>query len=106
MEVVLVLDETGHVTSAKPRGAPPKALASLLRRTMIMMEAGTFTVRGGLSGAGTEILEVRATVSEVSAEESASPYSLGNPDPGTASFTQQNGRHVEVKVRVIRVEDR
>jgi hypothetical protein len=109
LEVVVHVDAAGHVSGAEPRGAsPPKALVSLVRRTMVLLEASTFAVHGGEVGEGTEILEIRAAVSQVAVDPSSEggPLSLDNHEPGTAGFTQANGRHVEVKVRVLKVEGR
>jgi len=107
------VDETGHITSAEPRGdSPPKALASLLRRTVPMLQAGTFAVREGGVSEGTETLELRAVVTEVGIPSGDSAdtsdrlswkYDRGR---GKAGFTQLNGRHVEISVRVLRVESR
>jgi hypothetical protein len=84
-----------------------------VRRTLPLLQAGTFAVRDGAVGEGTEILELHAVVSEV-------PVAADDPGPigrgglsfeyargrGKAAFTQANGRHVEVTVKVLRVEPR
>jgi hypothetical protein len=73
----------------------------LLRRTMVMLEAGTFAVRGGEVSEGTEILELRATISDA-----ADPSDLlaSDVEHGKAAFTQPTGRHVDVTVKVLRIE--
>ena len=107
LEVAIHIDETGHITGADPRGVDaPKALVSLLRRTLALLQAGIFAVRPGGVGEGTEILELRARVSDAEAGEGvatglAHEYAQGR---GKAAFTQASGRHVEVAVRVARVE--
>jgi len=67
-------------------------------------------VREGGVGEGTEILELRARISDAAAagdsETGASSrlafeYAGGR---GKAGFTQASGRHVEVSVRVARIE--
>jgi hypothetical protein len=106
MEVEIEVDDTGHITRAEPRtsahspNAPPQALLHVLRRTIPLLEAGTFAVKKGKVGAGTEVIELRATVTEVA----NATDTLSNDDPRTASFTQPTGRHVEVSVTVLRVD--
>jgi len=109
LTAVIHVDEGGHVSSAEPRGLdPPKPLVSLLRRTVPLLEAGTFAIRGGEVAAGDEVLEIRATVGEAAEGAGAgSPVSLSHDaEKGTAAFTQANGRHVEVAVRVVRIDAR
>ncbi len=110
LTAVVHVDEGGHVTSAEPRGLDrPKPLVSLVRRTIPLLEAGTFAIRDGAVTAGDEVLEIRATVSQVDADGvgAGSPVSLSHdPDKGTAAFTQANGRHVDVAVRVLHVDAR
>ena len=110
LEVVVHIDESGHISGAEPRGAvQPRALVNILRRTIPLLQAGTFAVREGATAAGDEILELSATVSDASDASDASgapnqlafEYARGK---GKARFTQSSGRHVEVGVRVVRIE--
>jgi hypothetical protein len=104
LELAIHVDEGGHITSAEPQGrSRPKALLSLVRRTVVLLQAGTFAVRAGAVGEGTEILELRAMVSDVPdpADKLAS-----DTERGKAEFTQATGRHVEVTVKVLRIEAR
>jgi hypothetical protein len=110
LEVEIDVDDAGHITRAEPRApthgahgpdAPPQALVHVLRRTIPLLEAGTFAVTRGKVSAGTEVLALRATVSEV-----ANPTDELSNDPRTASFTQPSGRHVEVSVTVLRTSVR
>ena len=107
LEIAIHVDETGHITGAEPRGVdPPRALVSLVRRTLPMLQAGTFAVREGGVTEGTEILELRARVSDAGdapggSSRLAFEYAHGH---GKAGFTQVTGRHVEVSVRVAKVE--
>ena len=107
LEVAVHVDAAGHISGAEPRGDhPPRALLSLLRRTLPLLQAGTFAVRGGDLGAGTEILELRAQISDAPAGEDAPgrlAFAYGG-GRGKAGFTQASGRHVEVSVRVVGVE--
>lgn len=101
------VDATGHVTSAEPAAEDaPKALVSLLKRTLPMLQGGTFAVQGGAVTAGTETLELRATVRAEAPESDtrddlAFSYSSGR---GKASFAGAGGHHVDVAVRVLGVE--
>src|SRR5205814_124493 len=66
MEIAVHVDGSGHIASAEPRGHdPPKALVSLVRRTMVLLEAGTFAVRAGAVSEGTEIIELRASIRDM-----------------------------------------
>ena len=107
LEVVVHIDESGHITGAEPRGAvQPRALVNILRRTIPLLQAGTFAVREGATAAGDEILELSATVSDAS-DTSGAPNQLAFEyarGKGKARFTQSSGRHVEVGVRVVRIE--
>ena len=107
LEVAVHIDGSGHVTSAEPRGAqPPRALVSLVRRTLLLIQAGTFAV-GGDSGGSTSIFELRAVVRAAAADgnddQDVGKYEQGR---GTAEFTQATGRHVAVTVKMLRVEPR
>lgn len=108
LEAAVHVDADGHITSAEPRGAvQPKALLNVLRRTIPMLQAGTFAVREGGTGEGTEILELGARVSEAESADDGSPNQLAfeyGRGRGKARFTQSSGRRVEISVRVIRIE--
>jgi hypothetical protein len=110
LEAVIRVDETGHIASAEPRApGASKALVSLLRRTIPLLEAGTFALRDGAVTAGTEVLEVRATVTDLppGADEPGGAITLSHDyERGRAAFTQANGRHVEVTLKALRVESR
>lgn len=109
LEVAVHIDGDGHIASAEPRGTvQPKALVNVLRRTLPLLQAGTFAVRDGATSEGTEILELAATVRDASADEDPSApsqlafeYARGR---GKARFTQSSGRHVEIAVRVVKIE--
>jgi len=108
LEIAIRVDDTGHIRSAEPRGVdPPRALVNVLRRTVALLEAGTFAVRPGGVGEGTEIIELRARISDTEATAEGIPSGLANEyagGRGKAWFTQTTGRHVEVFVRVAKVE--
>jgi hypothetical protein len=107
VEVAVAVDESGHVTGAEPRGVdPPKVLVGLVRRTLPLLQAGTFAIQGGAVGAGVQIVKIGAAVREVGPDEPnglAFEYERGR---GKASFSRGSGRRVEVSVRMLRVEPR
>ncbi len=114
LEVAVHIDGAGHITSAEPRGAAPhRALVSLVRRTVLLIQAGTFAVGSGDAAGSTSIFELRAAVREAAPDgkddQDAGEYRDGR---GTASFTQvarapgTSGRHVDVTVKLLRVEPR
>jgi hypothetical protein len=110
MEIAVHVDESGHITSAEPRGHdPPKALASLLRRTIVLLQAGTFAVRAGAVSEGTEIIEVRAGVHDMASEDNPLVGKDGlahDKERGKAWFEVPGGSYVEVSVKVLRVDSR
>ncbi|MFT3771145.1 MAG: hypothetical protein QM820_37495 [Minicystis sp.] len=108
LEVAIHVDADGHIKGFEPRGkVQPQALVNVLRRTVPMLQAGTFALREGGTSEGTEILELSARVSDAEGEEDGAPnklafeYARGR---GKARFTQSNGRRVEIGLRVVRVE--
>ena len=103
LEVAVHLDGSGHVTSAEPHGAaPPRALVSLVRRTILLIQASTFAARDA-----TVVLELRASVREAAADGTDDQDAV-DAAGGTASFTQGGraggGRHVKVMVKLVRTE--
>jgi len=101
LEVEVHIDGIGHITVARPRGAaPPRALVSLVSRTIVLIQASTFTARDT-----TVILELHASVREAAANGTDDQDAVDTAR-GTSSFTQASGRHVQVRVKVLRVEPR
>jgi hypothetical protein len=109
IEIAIEVDETGHISSWKPlTKEPPLHLVGMIRRTLASLEAGTFALRTGSIGAGRQVVKLGARVSDVVSDGTPSgpisfafTYETGH---GTASFTQLGGRHVEVTVRLLRIE--
>jgi hypothetical protein len=106
----LRVNAEGHLGSMEPMGKdPPKALVNVLRRTLPLLQAGTFAVQGGTVQAGTQTIELKATVTDEGAGDEATgardnlAFSYGGGH-GKASFTQSGGRRVDISVRVIKVE--
>lgn len=110
LEIAIDVDEGGRVTGWRPlQEDPPRHLVSLVRRTMILLRQGTFALRGGSVTAGAQVLRLRAEVSDVDvpADHPGGSFGLEHryaAGTGTAAFTQVSGRHVEVTVRLLRVE--
>ena len=105
IEVAITVDESGRITGFKPldRGhEPPKQLVALVKRTIALIDAGTFELKGFV-GAGVEILRIQASVSDVAADVEGGVTALSFGE-GKAAFTQEGGRHVEVTLRVVKVE--
>jgi hypothetical protein len=98
----VTLDERGKITGWEPDGGapPPARLVATVKRTLAMLEAGTFALAKGEVGEGVAVLEIRATVEDAapSGEEGAASamrleqhWQSGR---GTAAFTQASGRRV------------
>jgi hypothetical protein len=108
IEVAITVDETGHITGFKPPADDaPRHLVALVKRTLALLEAGTFAIRSGSVSAGTEVLRIRASLRDVDESELGGAAGLSfayERGKGKAGFTQPGGRHVEVSVEVVRVE--
>jgi hypothetical protein len=108
LEIEVRIDAQGHMLSAEPRGTSrPEALLHVLRRTVPLLQAGTFAAREGATTAGTEILEITARVRD--AEGEAAPDQLAfeyGRGKGKARFSTAGGRQVEITLRVVKTEGR
>jgi outer membrane biosynthesis protein TonB len=103
LEIAITVDETGHITGYRPLASdPPKQLVALVKRTIALLDAGTFALKGNVS-AGVEVLRIHAGVSDREAAEAGGIAELSFGE-GKAAFTQDSGRHVEVTVRVVKVD--
>ena len=103
IEIAISIDETGHITGYKPLASdPPKQLLALVKRTIALLDAGTFALKGNV-GAGVEVLRIHAGVCDRDAAEAGgvAAHSFGE---GKAAFTPESGRHVEVTLRVVKVD--
>lgn len=107
IEVAIAVDETGHITGFKPLSEDaPGHLVALVKRTLALLDAGTFAVRSGAVSAGTEVLRIRASLHDIDESELGGAAGLSfayERSKGKAGFTQPGGRHVEVSVEVVRV---
>jgi hypothetical protein len=108
LEITITIDETGHITGYKPaKGDAPQQLLAVVKRTIALLDAGTFALRSGVVSAGNEVLRIRAVVSDVDESEMGGAAGLAfsyERGKGEARFTQPGGRQVEVSVAVVRVE--
>jgi hypothetical protein len=105
IEVAITVDEGGRITGSRaldPGHDPPKQLLALVKRTIALIDSGTFELKGSL-GAGSEVLRIQATLSDVAADVAGGATALSFGE-GKAAFTQESGRHVEVTVKVVKVE--
>ncbi|MEP7125913.1 MAG: hypothetical protein ABJE95_33585 [Byssovorax sp.] len=103
IEVALSVDESGRVTGFRSLDRdPPKQLLALVKRTIALIDSGTFELKGSI-GAGVEVLRIQASVSDLTADVAGGMVALSNGD-GKAAFTQEGGRHVEVTLRVLKIE--
>ena len=103
IEVAITVDEGGRITGSRALDRdPPKQLLALVKRTIALIDAGTFELKGSL-GAGAEVLRIQATLSDVATDVAGGATALSFGE-GKSAFTQEGGRHVEVTVKVVKVE--
>jgi outer membrane biosynthesis protein TonB len=109
-KIEITIDEEGKIASVEPEWVPPKQLKNLLDRTQILLRSGRFALSRG-EGAGTETLELEATISvrPDKVDETANPrdtVQLGFEPPssekaGRAFFILASGRQVEIRVKLV-----
>ncbi|AKT42305.1 uncharacterized protein CMC5_065280 [Chondromyces crocatus] len=100
--IVVEIDGEGHVAGWKPEGTStvPAPLAGLARRTLALLRAGVFAMRGSEVVAGSQTLEISAEVLEGAAgDDLAWKFEDGQ---GRASFIPTEGRRIDVRLRVLR----
>jgi outer membrane biosynthesis protein TonB len=107
IEVAILVGDDGRITGWEPlKPNPPAHLAAVVKRTLPLMRGGTFAINNGAVTSGRQILRLSAEVSDV--DVGTDPFELGRGDwdgkKGVAYFTQTSGRHVEIKVELVRVE--
>jgi hypothetical protein len=104
IEVAITVGETGRITGFRALDRdPPKQLVALVTRTIALIDAGTFELKGSL-GAGVEVIRIQATLSDVATDVAGGATALSFGE-GKSAFTQESGRHVEVTVKVVKVEN-
>ena len=101
--MAITVDATGRITGFTSLDRdPPKQLLALVKRTIAAIDSGMFELKGSL-GAGVETLRIQASVSDLVEDVQGGTVALSSGD-GKAAFTQEHGRHVEVRLRVVKVE--
>lgn len=112
LEVTVEVDAEGKIAGFRPSDRdPPEALVRVVKRTVALLGAGTFALRHGTVGAGSQVLALSVRITPApaaSGDDEATPsktqleftYDGGR---GKAAFTTEGGRRVEVTLRVVRV---
>jgi hypothetical protein len=98
-EVVLTLDESGHISDVTVGGNPSPALSSAVRRTLALIKGRPFVAR-----ARTTRLHVVATVSSDAVHDGlhGDVFAIGGSfagSEGSAFFALAIGRRIDVTVR-------
>ncbi len=99
-DVVLTLDESGHIQSTQVLGTPNAALAGGIRRTMALIQGRPFTAKGKVTR-----LHIVATVSSDSVHDGlhGDVFAIGGSfagGEGSAFFALAIGRRIDVRVRM------
>ena len=109
-EVAIDVSAEGKIEGVTPLGKnPSEPLVKLSKQVVAILRSGFFALRGPEPTAGRQVLRLTATTSDVAADvqggvpEIMFGYSTGR---GMSTFTQSQGRRVEVKVELLRVEAR
>jgi hypothetical protein len=94
--VTITLDASGHVAGSEVSGAPSRALASGVRRTIALIEDRPFVAKGKVTR-----LHLSATVStDTSGGFGVGPGGSEDKREGTSWFRLASGRRVDLHVRV------
>jgi len=117
VEVQLVINAEGRIGAAKLLQDVPlpkemaKPFARLLKRTMALLQSGTFALSHGGGGRGRETLRIQITLSDgqPSADPNAKPLdleSMGHEPPslkrrGSGYFTLKSGRHFRATISIV-----
>ena len=105
IEISIIVSDSGKITGRKVPNAAPKHLLALVERTLAQLASGTFALKDGVVSPGTLRLALTVTeVSDVAVPEGQSGGAFGlksDVEKGTAEFTQVNGRHVEILVKLL-----
>ena len=98
-DIVLTLDDSGHIDNAQVLGNPSPALSSAIRRTMALIKGRPFTAKGK-----TTRLHLSATVSADAVHDGlhGDVFAIGGSyagGEGSAFFALAIGRRIDVRVR-------
>lgn len=98
-EVVLKLDESGHIESAQVAGSPSPALSSAIHRTLSLIKGRPFVARSK-----TTRLQLRATIAADTVHDGlhGDVFAIGGSfagGEGNAFFALAIGRRIDVQVR-------
>ncbi|MBX3233930.1 MAG: hypothetical protein KIT84_34150 [Labilithrix sp.] len=98
-DVVLTIDESGHLEGTQVLGAPSPALSSAIRRTLALIKGRTFVAKGK-----TTKLHLVATVSSDAVHDGlhGEVFAIGGSyagGEGSAFFALAIGRRIDVRVR-------
>ncbi|OJY26726.1 MAG: hypothetical protein BGO98_06860 [Myxococcales bacterium 68-20] len=98
-DVVLTLDESGHITDTQVLGSPSPALVSAVRRTLALIKGRAFVAKGKVTK-----LHLVASVSADAVQDGlhGDVFAIGGSfagDEGNAFFALAIGRRIDVRVR-------
>ena len=99
-DVVLTLDESGHISDTVVLGAPSPALANAIRRTLALVGSRPFVAKSKVTKLH---LVASVTANEVHDGLHGDVFAIGHSFPGTegsAFFALAIGRRIDVRVRV------
>jgi hypothetical protein len=99
-DLVLTLDDSGHIESSQVLGTPSAALAAGIRRTLTLIHARPFVARGKVTK-----LHLTATVTADSVHDGlhGDVFAIGGSfaaGEGSAFFALAVGRRIDVRVRL------
>jgi hypothetical protein len=111
-EIEIVIDDSGHITdvSFDSRKPPAPVVEQLVKNTVMLLKAGTFSIDARSVSAGRERIALEVSLSdEASPEPDSAPRGLFRKGfeppsakrPGYARFTLNSGRHMEAVVRLL-----
>jgi hypothetical protein len=99
-EVILTLDESGHIEATDIKGTPSAALTSAIRRTLALIKGRPFVAKGK-----TTKLHLSATISTDAVHDGlhGDVFAIGGSytgGEGSAFFALSIGRRIDVRVRL------
>lgn len=107
--VAIAVNEGGRITDLEILDkSPPKALENVARRTVAMLQSGTYALRPGAVSAGRQIVRISANVKaeqpeDVKGGQMQLTYDSYSGGVGRSHFIR-NGRRVDLTVRMLRIE--